>query len=215
MIYTYNELLLKYKSAYQIEKAVKNGEVYKYEKLKSENSKFSCKNEKDKELMLKMLTKEELETNEKERDLINEIHYYKIGLLSGVFTINDFQKWLDETFMHSDERVLLNLEECKNINEIISCINSYFYNINYDRNPKVALKALMKIIESKYNSKQWSLKQTLDCFGDIYSELQNDGEWWQEEPYTLIGAVSDIFYCKCADDEEIIKEVKRVFEYFK
>ena len=32
MIYTYNELLLKYKSAYQIEKAVKNSEVYKIEK---------------------------------------------------------------------------------------------------------------------------------------------------------------------------------------
>lgn len=32
MIYTYSELLLKYKSAYQIEKAVKNGEVYKIEK---------------------------------------------------------------------------------------------------------------------------------------------------------------------------------------
>ena len=32
MIYTYNELLLKYKSAYQIEKAVKNCEVYKIEK---------------------------------------------------------------------------------------------------------------------------------------------------------------------------------------
>ena len=32
MIYTYNELLLKYKSAYQIEKAVKNREVYKIEK---------------------------------------------------------------------------------------------------------------------------------------------------------------------------------------
>ena len=32
MIYTYNELLLKYKSAYQIEKAVKNGEVFKIEK---------------------------------------------------------------------------------------------------------------------------------------------------------------------------------------
>ena len=34
MIYTYNELLLKYKSAYQIEKAVKNSVVYKIEKLK-------------------------------------------------------------------------------------------------------------------------------------------------------------------------------------
>ena len=32
MIYTYKELLLKYKSAYQIEKAVKNGEFYKIEK---------------------------------------------------------------------------------------------------------------------------------------------------------------------------------------
>ena len=32
MIYTYNELLLKYNSAYQIEKAVKNSEVYKIEK---------------------------------------------------------------------------------------------------------------------------------------------------------------------------------------
>lgn len=32
MIYTYNELLLKYKSAYQIEKAIKKGEVYKIEK---------------------------------------------------------------------------------------------------------------------------------------------------------------------------------------
>ena len=32
MIYTYNELLLKYKSAYQIEKAVKNSEIYKIKK---------------------------------------------------------------------------------------------------------------------------------------------------------------------------------------
>ena len=32
MIYKYNELLTKYKSAYQIEKAVKNGKVYKIEK---------------------------------------------------------------------------------------------------------------------------------------------------------------------------------------
>ena len=32
MIYTHSELLLKYKIAYQIEKAVKNGEVYKIEK---------------------------------------------------------------------------------------------------------------------------------------------------------------------------------------
>ena len=32
MIFTYNELLLKYKSAYQIEKAVKNGQIYKIEK---------------------------------------------------------------------------------------------------------------------------------------------------------------------------------------
>lgn len=32
MIYTYNELLLKYKSAYQIDKAVKTGKVYKIEK---------------------------------------------------------------------------------------------------------------------------------------------------------------------------------------
>ncbi len=32
MIFTYNELLLKYKSAYQIEKAVKNSEIYKIEK---------------------------------------------------------------------------------------------------------------------------------------------------------------------------------------
>ena len=32
MIYTYKELLLKYKSAYQTEKAVKNGEFYKIEK---------------------------------------------------------------------------------------------------------------------------------------------------------------------------------------
>ena len=32
MIYTYNELLLKYKSAYQIEKAVKTGKFYKIEK---------------------------------------------------------------------------------------------------------------------------------------------------------------------------------------
>ena len=32
MIYTYNELLLKFKSAYQIEKAVKDGKIYKVEK---------------------------------------------------------------------------------------------------------------------------------------------------------------------------------------
>ena len=32
MIFTYKELLLKYKSAYQIEKAVRNGEIYKVEK---------------------------------------------------------------------------------------------------------------------------------------------------------------------------------------
>ena len=32
MIYTYNELLLKYKSAYQIEKAVKDKKIYKIEK---------------------------------------------------------------------------------------------------------------------------------------------------------------------------------------
>jgi predicted transcriptional regulator of viral defense system len=32
MIFTYNELLLKYKSAYQIEKAVRNCEIYKIEK---------------------------------------------------------------------------------------------------------------------------------------------------------------------------------------
>ena len=32
MIFTYKELLLKYKSAYQIEKAIKNGKVYKIEK---------------------------------------------------------------------------------------------------------------------------------------------------------------------------------------
>ena len=32
MIFTYNELLLKYKSAYQIEKAVKNFEIFKIEK---------------------------------------------------------------------------------------------------------------------------------------------------------------------------------------
>ena len=32
MIYTYNELLLKYKSAYQIKQAVRNGKVYKIEK---------------------------------------------------------------------------------------------------------------------------------------------------------------------------------------
>ena len=32
MIYIYSELLLKYKSAYQIEKAVKDGEIYKIEK---------------------------------------------------------------------------------------------------------------------------------------------------------------------------------------
>ena len=32
MIFSYKELLLKYKSAYQIEKAIKNGKVYKIEK---------------------------------------------------------------------------------------------------------------------------------------------------------------------------------------
>lgn len=32
MIFTYNELLIKYKSAYQIEKAVKDGKIYKIEK---------------------------------------------------------------------------------------------------------------------------------------------------------------------------------------
>lgn len=32
MVFTYNELLLKYKSAYQIEKAVKHGEIFKIEK---------------------------------------------------------------------------------------------------------------------------------------------------------------------------------------
>lgn len=32
MIFTYKELLLKYKSAYQIEKSVRNGEIYKVEK---------------------------------------------------------------------------------------------------------------------------------------------------------------------------------------
>ena len=32
MVYTYNELLNKYKSAYQIERAVNNFEIYKIEK---------------------------------------------------------------------------------------------------------------------------------------------------------------------------------------
>lgn len=152
---------------------------------------------------------------EEKMDLTNEIHYYKIGLLSGVFTIKDFQKWLDETFMQLDERILLDLEECNNINEIVSCINDYFYNINYDRNPKIALKELLKIVEYKYNSNEWSLKQILDYFDKIYLAILNDGDWWKEEPYYLLmGNLSD-GHGTWAYDEDIIKGVKKVFEYFK
>lgn len=185
-----------------------------YKKLKSENPKFSCKNENDRNLMFKMTNKEILEINEEKMDLTNNIHFYKIGLLSGVFTINDFQKWLDEAFMQSDERILLDLEECNNINEIVSCINHYFHNVNYDRNPKVALKVLLRIVKHKYVWGEWNLQQILDCFDKIYIALLNDGEWWQEEPYLLMGNLSD-GYGTWAYDEDIREGVRRVFEYFK
>lgn len=145
--------------------------------------------------------------------IANRLNYYKIGLLSGLVTLKDFQKWLDETFMQSDESILLDLEGCRNVNEILSCINNYFRAINYDENPKEILKELIEIIEKKYNSKEWNLRQTVDCFAMVHTIILNNIDW-TEDVYMLMQNLSDAYH-NWAYDEEIIKGVKEVFEYFK
>ena len=143
--------------------------------------------------------------------IANRLNYYKIGLLSGLVTLKDFQKWLDETFMQSDESILLDLEGCRNVNEILSCINNYFRAINYDENPKEILKELIEIIEKKYNSKEWNLRQTVDCFAMVHTIILNNIDW-TEDVYMLMQNLSDAYLW--AYDDEIINGVKEVFEYF-
>ena len=144
--------------------------------------------------------------------IANRLNYYKIGLLSGLVTLKDFQKWLDETFMQSDESILLDLEGCRNVNEILSCINNYFRAINYDENPKEILKELIEIIEKKYNLKEWNLRQTVDSFAMVHTIILNNINW-TENVYMLMQNLSDAYLW--AYDDEIINGVKEVFEYFK
>ncbi len=65
-------------------------------------------------------------------------------------------------------------------------------------------------MREKYNSKEWSLKQTVDYLYDIYSLI--DSKYINSEPYFTMSYLNDGIGT-WAFDEDIMKNLEDIFKY--
>lgn len=144
--------------------------------------------------------------------LEDKLLYFKIGLLSNIIKLDEFEKWLDKTFKDSDDDILLQLEECKDIDEIVTTINEYYFKIKYNQNPDKIIKEILLIVKEKYSNRKWNLEQTCDYLYVIYSLI--DTKYINSEPYCTMCYINDGIGT-WAFDEDITKRLEDVFKYCK
>lgn len=87
-------------------------------------------------------------------NLEDKLNYYKIGLSSGIIKINEFLSWLDYIFMKKNNDILLDLESCNGVDDVIKCINEYFHKIKYNENPYIAIRVILRKIKTKYKKRR-------------------------------------------------------------